>query len=817
MLLMSYAVELDDEIASMPNLKVIVACGGPAMTRLTGRRSKKDKGWGIERYHNFIFRNADIPQVMEWASGVRHLTRLPENLIIIPVLHPAGIMRSKGRDEMLSFRRGCRKVYRAINDQLQKVTFHESFAPPVKEIEDAFRDSAGVVYFDTEYDRTSRQVSWCGFNFDDCTVYGVPWTVEYVQIISHILSHAKTLGAHNIQADLQSLAASGLALLPSKVWCTLVGHHALHPALGVGLDDAARYYIDDIQQWKDLETDDPHYNALDVAYGRYVMNEQRKEAAARSVDPIPEIEARMRLIPICMNWEKRGMNVDQSVQKQLVASARTDVAQLRTRIGEATTRMWDKRVRETETMVLTVESSLQKLRTDDVGKCGKHPKRNGLFKPPKHCDVCTIQYESMHMARMSYAKERKALTRVRGEAKRWVDGFNPSNNEHLRWLLYSPDALRLPVQYTGYPRRPTANRTAIDKLSTLRAVQIKQKAFAVVMDIKEVQHLEKAVSTFIEVPLDSEGIGHPPYKIQGTRTGRLAGGKDDDAKADNKYAFNVLNIPREWRHMWVAPAEHCLVAADWRNVEGRLMAHFCKDLYYNKVLDDELKGGPKVHSVNAAIIYGIDPADAKTHKIKLSGQERDAYDGGKRLSHAWSYGMQPPHMSRTFNITLKEAVTIDLKLSDAYKVLVNYRQQLIIDILGIWETIVGGRGMRCIKAGRRFLATPFGWQMHFNGINAMQANEVIAFLPQSTGAGMFTRCAPTLEARYPVFTGTYDSFVLVVPATTNDVREAREFLTETMEQPWPQLGGKTFPSEIAVGYNWGTVSDSNPRGLQEVE
>jgi uracil-DNA glycosylase family 4 len=836
-LLAQYAGELDREIAEMKHLKVIVACGGPAMTRLTGKRSKKDTGWGIERYHNFVFRVKDIPIHMEWGAGVKHRTYLPPDVIVIPVLHPAGIMRSKGRDEMLNFRRGVRKVKAFLDGTTSKIEFNEVFAPSVEVIDEA-RAQAEVdslskrdanpfrspVYFDTEFHRETKQVYWCGFTFDGSTVYGVPWTVEYVPTITRILCGDEVQqAAHNIQADHEALQRSGTECWVGGqkrplIWDTLIAHHALHPALGVGLDDAARYYIDDIPQWKDLETADPHYNALDVALGWRVMQEQLKEAASRPVDPLPEIHARMRLIPVCDAMQRRGMNVDVSVRRKMREETQAEVVELRRDVEVKVRPFWDVRLRGVRTKLLLAETAMQECLDAGQGVCEKHPKRNGLRKPPKNCEVCAEVYSEREAERAAYKSAQATRNRLRVEEARWSKGFEPRNNEHLRWMLYSPDALRLPVQYTGRGKnkRMTANRAAIDKLTSLGPLKVKRDSFAVVFLIKKIQHLEKAISTFIDVPLDERSVAHPPYKIQGTRTGRLAGGKDSDDKSDNTYAFNVLNIPREWRRMYTAPPNHVLVAADWRNVEGRLTAMFCKDPRYSRVLADELTGGPKVHSVNASIIYGIDPADAKNYAIDLSGQQRTAYDGGKRLTHAWSYGMKPLHMSRTFNITMAEAKRIDKALSEAYPRLVQWRQQLVDDVLGVWERKPGSRAMRCVREGRRFLANPFGWQLHFLGVDAAQANEVIAFLPQSSGAGMFTRCGPLLEERYPIFTGTYDSFVLVVPCTPNDVKEAIAFLTTTMERPWPELEGRTFPCEVSVGYNWGDANEGNPRGLKEV-
>lgn len=813
-LLKEHADALDSVILEMPNLKVVVACGGPAQARLTGRLAQdphnKKWSWGIEKYHSFVFHRPNIPDVLKWGKE-KHRTVLGDGVVVIPCLHPAGILRSKGRDELVNFRRAVQKVRQAVDGTLRKLEFETRTYPPVEDLRAAF-EGAATVYFDTEFDRNTKQVYWCGLTADGHTIYGCPWDMEYFPVIKEILERSGVVkGAHNIVADFEALGASGVNL--ARPWYdTMVAYHALHPALGVGLDDATRYYLDDVAPWKDMDKGDPAYNAMDVAYGWAVMKGVAREAEGREVDPLHEVRARNQLVPVTAGMTRRGMLVDRGVQKQLRDNADSRARKLRYNVYLKAREMWDKRVRVAERGVLKVEAQIAKLR-EPIG-CPKHPTYHGLRKAAAACERCTQAYRESDDKRVVYKELMAKRSALKDSAKRWAGGFNANNNEHLRWLLYDPDGLKLPVQRAGGTRKPTANRLAVDKLASSAYVQRFPAKFAIVKEIKDAQHLRKARATFIDVPLDEEGIAHPPYKVHGTRTGRLAGGSDADEKADNRYAFNPLNVPREWRRMYVAAPGHCFVAADWRNVEGRLTARFCGDSNYREVLARELTGGPKVHAVNASIIYGIDPADAHAHRVLLGGQEREAYYGGKRLTHAWSYGMKPPHMARTFNITLEEAVRIDAALSSAYPRLVEWRRRLVEDVLGVWESVPGTREMRCVREGRRYLANPFGWQLHFLGIEGSQANEVIAFLPQSTGAGLWTRVAPLLADRYAIFTGTYDSFVLSVPV--EEVHEAKLFLRNVMEIKWEELGGASFPCEVSVGTNWGEYDEqTNPRGLRK--
>lgn len=811
-LLHEYAAELDDEIAAMPELRVVVACGGPAATRLTGRRSVS--GWDIGNNRGYVFHNAHLPDAMRWhPASDPWITRMPEKVVVIPTLHPAGIIRSKGRDDMALLRRDVHKAKLAVDGRLKRPEFSIELNPDPRVVEQAARN-ARRMYFDTEFDE-NHQVFLLGVTFDGHTIFEMPWEPRYYDVVRRICEAPSVKGAHNIVADAEALWESGKIELGGEWYDTMIGMHALHPALDVGLDDTARYYIDDIQPWKDMDHKDPRYNALDVAYGWACWDAQVHEAAQRPVNPTPEIIARMRLIPVTYAMTQRGLLVDEAKRKHLIESVVSEIAQLNTQIHEAVKPHWDKRVRTAMKEQRAAEVEYEALRADGRGLCKKHPTFNGLRTPAVSCVTCATVHNRTVDKRADYARSKKRRVKAKTEVARWQDGFNPANNEHLRWLLYDPYAFRLPVQRMPGSRRPTANRAAIDKLAMLRTVQ-RSKNFSTVMLIKQVQHLAKARSTFLSVPTDSAGVSHPPYKIHGTRTGRLAGGRDDDEKSDNRYAYNALNIPKEWRVMYVAPPGHCFVAADWRNVEGRLTAHFCRDQRYQHALDRELQGGYKVHAVNAGIIYNIDPADSQSHMVELSGQRRPAYDAGKRLTHAWSYGMQSRKMSATFNISIAEAVEIDMKLSAAYPRLVTWRAQLVNDVLGVWDRTTYDHPV-CAKEGRRFLANPFGWQMFWWGIDASQANEVIAFMPQSTGAGMWTRCAPILHERYPVVQGTYDSFVLLVRRVASEVREAREFLVSTMERTWDELGGLSFPCEVSVGFNLGEFDEEkNEYGLKEV-
>lgn len=291
------------------------------------------------------------------------------------------------------------------------------------------------------------------------------------------------------------------------------------------------------------------------------------------------------------------------------------------------------------------------------------------------------------------------------------------------------------------------------------------------------------------------------------------------------------------------------VAADWAAIESWLTAFFSKDERLFAVLTSSLNGGPKIHAVNAGLIYGIDPSDAKRHDIVLQGQTRKAYDGGKRLTHAWSYGMKPKTLAETFWIGRAEAQRIDTVLSGAYVGVAQYRRDLGESIWGVttWDCPTHGIVLRqaCCKTAlyagwdtpaAQVLYTPFGRRRFYLGRREEGLNAACAQRPQSVGADLWyeTLCRLHGDGGWPlpecieysdpyalcskglvrVVTGTYDSFVVQTPR--RHANEIKRWLLWTMEQPWQELGGWRFPAEIAIGRNWGKWDAiNNPDGLKD--
>lgn len=831
LLMKAWADEVDAEIEAFTG-DVIIACGGVALRRLTGFTS-------IDDWHCSVLRRSDLPSTMVWHQTSRefisHPCAIKDNHVVIPVLHPAGIMNTKRREKLPLFMRGVEKAVLAASGSLRKYDYELIVEPPPVMLWDAFAD-AKEVYFDTEFEPENGRMYWIGMTCDGKVVYGMPWHPRYFSTIKEIMENPDSVkGAHNILADVRVLDQAGVQV-KGEWYDTMIGQYCLMPGVEVGLSPTSRYMLDDVKHTKWMNKSDPVYNALDVLYGWHCKVAQGREAERRPVDPRPQMDARMKFIPVSGQMEERGMRVDKEAQSELISIKDSHIAELEEKILCAIMPYWDAMVRDKREELAAQTVAYENMRTVMMGICTNHVRYNGLRKPNK-CEQCKEIYNTpqAEKLRKQYAAAQDRVSKLRGKFKKLeMEGFNYNSPDHQKWLLYSDEALHLPVQRHIKTGKLTSGADAIERLSKLKVVHAQPEKFVIVEMMKEAQACRKAKSTFLRVPVDSEGWAHPPVKVHGTTTGRCAGGADKTGeieKVSTKYSFNGFNIPEEYRRMYIPPEGFVLVAADWKNQEGRVVAAVSGDKRYLQMFRDEDAGGVDVHSQTAALIYNIDPGDARKVKVKLKGSMHPARHGGKMARHGWTYSPTPVRMlMANYQMAMEDAKRVDDVLSEAHPRVLAYKKELIETVLGKWE-VHGQSKARCVENGTRFIYNPWGWQLYMwgegeskidprSGLKVafpVQAGEAMAFMAQASGASMWTLCAPPLEERYPIFSGTYDSFTLVVPDSRKDVMEAAEFMTSVMEQPWDELNGVRFPIEIAWGRNLGKYnSETNPFGLRDL-
>ena len=130
------------------------------------------------------------------------------------------------------------------------------------------------------------------------------------------------------------------------------------------------------------------------------------------------------------------------------------------------------------------------------------------------------------------------------------------------------------------------------------------KEFPIVSKVLEYRGVKKLLSTYVEAlpKLVNEETGriHTSYNQAVTATGRLSSTNP-----------NLQNIPirdelgKPIRAAFVASEGNIIVAADYSQIELRLMAHLSGD----KALIDAFLGGEDIHSATAARLYGKSPSE----------------------------------------------------------------------------------------------------------------------------------------------------------------------------------------------------------------
>ncbi|MGQ4005824.1 DNA polymerase I [Francisellaceae bacterium CB300] len=206
--------------------------------------------------------------------------------------------------------------------------------------------------------------------------------------------------------------------------------------------------------------------------------------------------------------------------------------------------------------------------------------------------------------------------------------FNLASPVQLREVLFERMGL------------PAIKKTAKGQASTSEEVLLQlAEEYEVAALIMEYRHLSKLKNTYTDkLPniLDANSRAHTSYNQTGTVTGRLSSSEP-----------NLQNIPiksvegRKIREAFIAEDGFVIMAADYSQVELRIMAHLSKD----KNLVKAFNNGLDIHSATAAEVLGISLGDV------TSEQRRRA----KAINFGLIYGMSAFGLAKQLEIPRGEA------------------------------------------------------------------------------------------------------------------------------------------------------------------
>ncbi|PAA30901.1 DNA polymerase I [Pseudomonas fragi] len=378
-------------------------------------------------------------------------------------------------------------------------------------------------------------------------------------------------------------------------------------------------------------------------------------------------------------------------------------------------------------------------------------------------DANLLGIQSVELGDKLVALEREAFA-IAGEE------FNLSSPKQLGVILY--EKLGLPI----------ISKTAKGQPSTAEAVlaELAEQDFPLPKVLMQYRSMSKLKSTYTDrLPEQINprtGRIHTSYHQAVTATGRLSSSDP-----------NLQNIPirtaegRRIRQAFVAPKGYKLLAADYSQIELRIMAHLAKD----EGLLHAFRNNLDVHSATAAEVFGVELADVTTD------QRRSA----KAINFGLIYGMSA--------FGLAKQIGVDRKQSQAYIDRYFARYPGVLDYMERTRTQAAEQG---------YVETIFGRRLYLPEINAKNpalrkgAERTAINAPmQGTAADIIKKAmvavdnwlsASGLDAR--VILQVHDELVLEVREDLVDqVRdEVRVHMSEAAKLDVPLV------VEVGVGNNW---------------
>ena len=276
-------------------------------------------------------------------------------------------------------------------------------------------------------------------------------------------------------------------------------------------------------------------------------------------------------------------------------------------------------------------------------------------------DANLLGIQSVELGEKMVALEREAFA-IAGEE------FNLGSPKQLGVILY--EKLGLPV----------LSKTAKGQASTAEAVlaELAEQDFPLPKVLMQYRSMSKLKSTYTDrLPEQINprtGRIHTSYHQAVAATGRLSSSDP-----------NLQNIPirtaegRRIRQAFVAPAGYKLLAADYSQIELRIMAHLAKDEGLLHAFRNDLD----VHKATAAEVFGVELADVTTD------QRRSA----KAINFGLIYGMSAFGLAKQIGVDRKQSQAYIDRYFARYPGVLQYMERTRAQAAeqGFVETIFGRR------------------------------------------------------------------------------------------------------------------------------
>jgi len=234
------------------------------------------------------------------------------------------------------------------------------------------------------------------------------------------------------------------------------------------------------------------------------------------------------------------------------------------------------------------------------------------------------------LAEMSQRLERESQAKAREIYEKAGHEFNVNSPKQLGDVLFNK--LNLPKPFK-YGKGKTIS-TAVDVLEGLAG---EHEVPRLVLEYRQLSKLKSTYVDALPALLNPRTRRlHTTFNMAGSATGRLSSVNP-----------NLQNIPirtemgREIRAAFIAEPGHVLLAADYSQIELRLLAHFSGD----KLLVEAYRAGEDIHTLTASQVFGVPP-------LMVNAEHRRR---AKAVNFGIVYGLSPFGLSQQLGIDTKEA------------------------------------------------------------------------------------------------------------------------------------------------------------------
>lgn len=244
--------------------------------------------------------------------------------------------------------------------------------------------------------------------------------------------------------------------------------------------------------------------------------------------------------------------------------------------------------------------------------------------------------------------------------------FNLRSSQKLGEILF--DKMRLPAPKRTGGGQYSTSQTVLEKLAP---------DYPVVENILKFRKLEKMRSTYLDpLPrlMDDNDRIHSTFNQEATATGRLSSSDP-----------NLQNIPvqgemgQRMRACFVAASGNLLVAADYSQIELRVLAHLSKDEH----LLEAFRNGDDIHRRTAALVFDLNQEEISADQRRMA----------KTINFGLLYGMGSRKLAQELKISVNDAKIFIERYFEKLSGLKNFYEEIIANAreTGYVRTMAGRR------------------------------------------------------------------------------------------------------------------------------